>query len=118
LFEKTGAVSRRADGKPAERGNAPTPCSSCAKVPTYAKAAGMDWKELRRLAVEMTDQNREALRHYRECKATHLFPDDAIVKWYSGIIRAIEDEWQQEPAERQTAAILTLVTAVTLRWGR
>jgi hypothetical protein len=36
--------------------------------------------------------NREAYRHYRECRATGNFPDDPIVRRNAAIIREQEDQ--------------------------
>jgi hypothetical protein len=64
----------------------------------------------------MTSENAEALRFYRECRAVGIFPDDAIVKWYSGLIREVENEADRLPVERQTAATLQLLTILTLKF--
>ena len=39
----------------------------------------------------LSDLNREAYRHYRECRATGNFPDDPIVRRNAAIIRREED---------------------------
>lgn len=71
-----------------------TPCFKCPKIPDDAP------ERARQYAVEMSDRNRQAFRHYRECKATGRFPDDPIVRRNAGLIREIEDaldraKWDQ-----------------------
>ncbi len=41
--------------------------------------------------LSLTPANRAAYRHYRECLATGLFPDDPLVRRNAAIIRAQED---------------------------
>ena len=41
--------------------------------------------------LSLSDLNREAYRHYRECRATGSFPDDPIVRRNAAIIRREED---------------------------
>lgn len=116
--DNPGAVERTASGESLERKdpNIPLRCLSCPKVPKWAKDAGKDWRELRALATpDMTSENAEALRHYRECRAVGIFPDDPIVRWYAGIIREVENEADRLPLERQTAATLQLMTLLTLK---
>ena len=40
----------------------------------------------------LSEINREAYRHYRECRATGHFPDDPLVRRNAAIIRAQEDQ--------------------------
>lgn len=121
LFKKAGGeLVRKANGDPQERDLAlqPTPCSGCPKVPAWAKAKGLGWRELRTHAAELTPENRAALEAYRECKATGRFPADALSDWYSGVIRRAEDE---EAAARQTQsaeAVGVLVKLVAEEFSR
>ena len=85
----------------------PTPCHKCEKVPAAARAAGMDWRELRTLAQDLTPANRAALAFYRRCRATGRFPDDPLVAWYAGLIREVEDDAAREERDARTAAIVT-----------
>lgn len=112
MFTKAGGeVQRDHDGEPCPRGhNQPTPCAKCPKVPKWAKRRGdLDWAALRDRADELTPQNRAALDAYREFKATGEFPDDELVRWYSGIIRAAEDDDMRVRASRSTEATVTLL---------
>lgn len=84
----------------------PTPCRSCARVPAYARKAGLPRAELRKLAVELTPGQREALRFYRECRAVGQFPDDPLVRWYAAVIREVEDRTEREPLERLVAMLI------------
>lgn len=122
-YDKDGNVRRLPDGSPVPRpkiGNqsAPTPCQACAKPPKWAKEQGKDWKELRSLADEMSDENRRAYQFYRECKAVGHFPDDAIVRWYAAIVRDVEDDFAKEPIRNNTAAVLSLITLLTMKFRR
>lgn len=117
--DEPGRVKRTPDGNPVERLSpmVPTRCAECAKVPTWAKKAGKDWRELRKLAQEdMTEENREAWEFYKGCAATGRFPDDELVKWYAGVIRDVEREAERRPLARSTAATETLVALLTIRF--
>jgi hypothetical protein len=48
----------------------------------------------------LNDINREAYRHYSECRATGSFPDDPIVRRNAALIRAQEDQAAQHDATR------------------
>ncbi len=82
------------------------------------KAAGFAWEQLKAAADDMTDANRVALRFYLECKATGSFPDDAIVRWYSGIIRDEEDRFAREQSQAQSAYLRNLQILMTPRTRR
>jgi hypothetical protein len=45
----------------------------------------------------MSDKNFAAWRHYRQCRAVGIFPDDPIVRRNAEIIREIEDEKAAKP---------------------
>jgi hypothetical protein len=86
-------------------------------VPTWAKKAGKDWRELRSLATpDLTEANREAFEFYKGCAATGQFPEDELVKWYAGVIRDVEREADRRPLVRSTAATETLVALLTIRF--
>lgn len=53
--------------------------------------------------IELSESNRQAYRHYRQCRAIGRFPDDPLVIEHAEIIRAIEDE---QDASRLTMSIL------------
>lgn len=71
----------------------PTPCWKCPKVPPGEPACPES-------AVEMTDQNWRAFRHYEECRAVGAFPDDPIVRRNAALIRRVYDAWEQDPVFR------------------
>lgn len=117
-FKKAGGDVMRdpATGEPVPRGGGvPTPCSGCPKVPTWAKAAGKDWRELRTLAAELTPANRAAFDFYTRCKAVGRFPDDAVVEWYAGIIRRAEDEDARRRADKTNRAVTALIELVPVK---
>jgi hypothetical protein len=89
----------------------PTPCGSCEKVPAWARKSIPDVAELRKLAVELTPQNRAAWRFYRECRAVNRFPDDPVVRWYAALLHALE----VSPVDRLTSAVSSLVTLLARR---
>lgn len=93
----------------------PTQCRMCPKVPDWAKQVEEDYRELRKLASDMTDANRRAYRFYTECKATGRFPDDAIVRWYSGLIREVEDAHAQHQRDKQHNELALLVALTEAR---
>ena len=71
-----------------------------AKPPTWAKAAGKSEPELRKLAFDFAPENRKALARFKEFRATHNFPVDPLVTWYSGILGDIFEERERAPLER------------------
>ena len=81
-----------------------TPCSTCPKVP-----AGADPDS--RNAVDLSDKNWLAYRHYLESRATGSFPHDAIVRRNAAWIRMVEDEAAEIRALQQQALIKTLALA-------
>lgn len=113
-------MKRTADGEPIPRTDPQTPtrCADCPKVPEWAKKQGKDWRELRTLAVEITPENAAAFQFYRECRAVNQFPDDSLVRWYAEIIRGQEDEAAAMPLDRMTAANLTLMQILSMRFRR
>ena len=103
------AVRDRRTGLPMLRPKGvPTPCGQCEKVPAWARRAGLDVPELRKLAVEMTPRNRAAWRFYRECRAVGAFPDDPLVRWAAVLIRDVEDAASGRPVEQLTAVLSSL----------
>lgn len=101
------AVRDKRTGLPMLRpAGVPTPCGTCEKVPAWARKAIPDVSELRKLAVEMTPQNRAAWRFYRECRATGSFPSDPLVRWYAALLHDLESS----PVDRLTSAVSSLVT--------
>lgn len=112
MFADDGSLIRKPAvvGLPALRpAGVPTPCGKCEKVPRHARAAALPWQELRKLAEEMTPANRAAWGFYRACRATGTFPDDPLVRWYSVIIRDVEDAAERLPLVRLRASIDGLV---------
>lgn len=109
LYTSAGVLERHPiTGEPDPRpATIPTPCMSCPKPPTWARKAGKDEAELRELAkpYDITPENRLAYAYYQTCAATGSFPDDAIVRWYAGIIRELEVEWSRQPSEQSFQAV-------------
>lgn len=93
----------------------PTPCRKCPKVPEEAKEATAHVGELRKAADDMTDANRTAYARYLEWKAVNRFPDDAVVTWYAGVIRGIEDGFARYQTDRQYAATATMAAVLRVR---
>lgn len=60
----------------------------------------------------LTDQNRAAYQHYRECQAVGDFPNDPVVRQNAMIIRAVEESVAQA---KQEAFQLLLVKMVGIR---
>lgn len=93
----------------------PTPCHKCVKVPLEAREAGLDTPTLRALAVDPTDQSRDAFEFYQECRAVGHFPNDPIVRWCARIIREVEDLASRQPFE-QLEKTLHLLTTKLREW--
>lgn len=117
-YRRDGTIVEDHEGKPLKRNPLvvlPTPCGSCPKVPDGAKQATSDYKELRKLAEDMTEQNRTAYKAYKRFKATANFPDDPIVEWYSGIIRDIEDAHTRRQQSKITESFDILCEILKVR---
>lgn len=69
------------------KGGAP-PCHWCPKVPLGDPPRPES-------AQELTEENFQALMHYRECRAVGDFPGDAIVRRNAALIRMVEDSVDQ-----------------------
>lgn len=112
LFDDSGDVVRKPArvGLPVLRAKGtPTPCGKCAKVPLSARSAGMDWRELRAMAMELTPENRAAWRFYRECRAVSHFPDDPIVRWAAAVLRDVYDAADRKPQEDFMGLVVTML---------
>lgn len=78
-----------------------TPCEKCPKIP-----AGKP-KE-RRYAVELSNRNYQAWKHWRECRAVGSFPNDPIVRRNAEILQGIQDEIDRQPMMAVAQRLLTL----------
>lgn len=78
-----------------------TPCIRCPKIPEDAPA------KVRRFAIEMSRQSRQAYVHYLECRSVGAWPTDPIVRRNARIIRLIEDEYGQRPLATLIALLRT-----------
>lgn len=85
----------RSDGKrlekgltrePVPRGNQPTPCGSCPKIPKDVSVRTPAYAE------ELSERNLWAWQHYLRCKAVGQFPDDPIVRRNAAIMAEVEKE--------------------------
>jgi hypothetical protein len=121
-YRQDGTVDRHPGTGEYYRRTVPTPCQSCPKPPVWAKRAGLDEERLRELArpYDFTPQNRSAYDFYKQCAATHSFPDppDPIVNWYSGMIRDLELEYQRSSGEKSYQAIKFLCELIIADWKR
>jgi hypothetical protein len=55
--------------------------------------------------------NRAAWRHYRECRATGLFPDDPLVRRNAAIIRDVEDAIERRRWDAFRNSVLVVLSA-------
>ena len=78
------------------------PCETCPKIPKGRLAHPSS-------AVELSDKNLMAYRHYKECKAVGQFPDDAIVRRNAAIISDIVEDYRQKPM-RELLMLLPILT--------
>lgn len=88
--DDTGEMSTRF-GFPVLRNGSLPSCWKCPKLPRNAPQAAPQY------AIEMSDKNFAAWKHYRQCRAVGIFPDDPIVRRNAEIIREIEDEKAAKP---------------------
>lgn len=63
----------------------------------------------------MSPANRKAYDHYLSCKATLNFPKDPLVKWYSGIIRKVEDTFHLAKQDESNYTLATIATYLKVR---
>ena len=96
--ERMGLPVIRA-GRQELRGNAPTPCRWCPKLPADVPSS----EACPEKAVELSQRNYKCLAHYLECRAVGRFPDDAIVRRNAMVIRSVMDDIEHEKAERRQA---------------
>jgi hypothetical protein len=110
--EQTGEQVRRPArfGLPVRRppGTLP-PCHQCPKVPDDAPF------RTREYAVDLTDQNWQALAFYSECRAVGQFPADPIVRRWAGLIRAVEDAHERGAVSGKLDAITTLLKLLVMK---
>ena len=59
----------------------------------------------------LSERNRQAYRHYLECKAVGDFPGDSIVRRNAGIIRSIEESHSRSQSETTQKLLQTVVRA-------
>lgn len=90
-----GEVSERMGIKTLRMAGQDPPCRWCPKIPDGEP-------KIRSSAVELSDRNWQAFRHYRECRAVGRFPDDPIVSRNAGVIRQIQDDADARQAQRTT----------------
>jgi hypothetical protein len=118
LFTPDGSLKRFSDGRPMPRpAQAPTPCLFCPKVPDSVRSSGATWIQARAKASEMTDQNRLCYRKWKEFKATGHFPEDPIVRWYSGLIQDLYDQHERFDRSNQSSLMSALVTVLVKKRG-
>lgn len=97
---KTGRMERDREGKPIPRPpHSKAPCEYskdlsrelrlrvCAKVSPDA-------------GLELSERNKQAVQHYKECRAVGQFPDDDIVRRNAAIIRDLEDRHAAEQLQK------------------
>lgn len=109
MYNEDGRQSMRA-GVPLRRPRGTlTPCHKCPKIP--ADAPRRAWWAA---AGELSARNRQAYRHYRECRAVGVFPDDPIVRRNAALIRRVEEAFEREPLV-QLNALLVLAPAKPAR---
>ena len=71
--------------QPGPHGKVQTPCHKCPKIPVGAPPVPAS-------AIELSPRLYRCWMHYLECRATHSFPSDPLVRRHAAQIRMIEDE--------------------------
>lgn len=94
-------LTRRGEPVPRPPG-APTPCRTCPKVPPRSDPRPES-------AVELSEEHRETVRYYEECRAVGHFPDDPIVRWAARVLRSAEDHVEKALAARSQLNVVTLM---------
>ncbi len=59
----------------------------------------------------LTEKNQAAYQHYRECRATGQFPDDAIVRQNATTIRQLEDARERRDQAEFQSSLLSMMAA-------
>lgn len=95
--------------------NPSTPCHKCEKVPLELRLVHTPIEEMRAAAVELTEQNRQAWKFYRQCRAVSRFPDDPLVNWYSEKLRDVYDRVESHPFSRLTKTVEQLLIVMSKR---
>lgn len=97
---KTGRLERDREGKPIPRpphSKAPCEYAKNADVETRKKACA---KVSPDFGIELSERNKQAVQHYKECRAVGQFPEDDIVRRNAAIIRDLEDRHEAEQLQR------------------
>jgi hypothetical protein len=119
-FDSDGRPVRTPGGEIEERGNLPTPCHKCEKVPQWARReTPEDYKRLRSLAAELTDQQRKAWEFYNRMKAVSWQDPaacDRIVQYFAGSLRQLEDRHARDQADRSAESVGVLLDVIAKRW--
>lgn len=118
LYPRIAALSCRdcvvnwydADGKPVERGGkllprpagSRPPCRTCPKIPP-----GTDPRPEN--AVELSEEHRDTVRYYEECRAVGHFPDDPIVRWAARVLKNAADHCDKAEANRTQLTVLSVL---------
>lgn len=88
---KTGKLERDKEGKPVRRPpHSKAPCQRGEKESREVRARICP-KISPNAGVELNEQNKQALEHYYECRATNQFESDPIVRRNAAIIREFLD---------------------------
>lgn len=58
-------------------------------------------------AVELSEANKLAVLHWRECKAVGEFPDDELVRRHAAVIQSVYDEFHRFERSRELFILLS-----------
>ncbi len=101
MYDDKGDVLTRG-GEPVKRPRGGrTPCATCPKVPAGTPSPSPA------AAVELSEEHRQALRFYRECRATGEFPADPLVRFLAAAFRAAEDHCDKVHSHRSQLTVLS-----------
>lgn len=92
------------------RGNTPTPCRWCPKIPASVPANQATADK----AVELSERNWLALIHYLKCRAVGRFPADPWVERNAMIIREEMDAAEQDRQDRRVLGMAQHMMAMTI----
>ncbi len=111
----------REDGSRMDRGRVPfrlpvlrapgtvLPCHSCPKIPLDAPER--HWKH----AIELSDKNAAAWRHYRQCAAVGRFPVDALVERHALLLATLLDDVARSERDGERLFLAQILTLAARR---
>ena len=116
---KDGVFKRDAAGEIEPRGQLPTPCGVCAKVPLHLRQIYPDeTQRLRAAAHEFSPANRKFWEFYNRMKAVNWQDPaarDPLVQYMAGGVRELEDRHERDNQDRTHESNLFVLGLIAKR---